>query len=167
MSLVVLLENIRSAHNVGAIWRTAEASGVERIILIGQTPSPLFDGDTRPPYVADRAAKLIAKTALGAQFIVPFEYYSDVATAITQLQHNNYKIAALELADHAINLFTYQTPPKLALIIGHETLGISEEIQLKCDVVLQIPMTGLKESLNVSVATGIALYQLRFGRAVI
>jgi 23S rRNA (guanosine2251-2'-O)-methyltransferase len=163
MSFVLILDNIRSAHNVGAIWRTAEAAGIDKLFLVGQTPCPPFAGDTRPPYIADRASKLIAKTALGAEQSVLFEYYPDIASAITHLQHNHYKIAALELADGAISLFDYSRPPKLGLILGHETEGVHPATLNRCDVVLEIPMTGRKESLNVSVAAGIAIYQLTWG----
>ena len=160
MSFILVLDNIRSAYNVGAIWRTAEAAGVDQLLLVGTTPHPDYAGDPRPPYIADRAAKLVAKTALGAEAIVSFEYYDNIATAITQLQHNHYVVASLELADQAVNLFEYTRPEQFALILGHETNGISPAVQAQCDVTLQIPMAGRKESLNVSVAAGIAMYQL-------
>lgn len=163
MSFVLILDNIRSAHNVGAIWRTAEAAGVDRLVLVGLTPTPPFAGDKRPAYVGDRAAHLIHKTALGAERIIPFEYYAEAATAITQLQHNHYKIIALELADRATDLYHYQRPPDIALIIGHETTGVSTATQALCDKTLCLPMRGRKESLNASVAAGIAIYQLTFG----
>jgi 23S rRNA (guanosine2251-2'-O)-methyltransferase len=163
MSLVVVLDNIRSAHNVGAIWRTAEAAGVERLMLIGGSAHPPYAGDPRPPYLADRALGLIRKTSLGAEAILPFEYYFDVASAIFQLQHNHYQIASLEIADDSINVFNYTPPSKLALILGHETAGISLATLGKSNVILEIPMSGRKESLNVSVAAGIAIYQLSLG----
>ncbi|MBW4062199.1 TrmH family RNA methyltransferase [Candidatus Saccharibacteria bacterium] len=165
MSFIVILDNIRSAHNVGAIWRTAEAAGADQLILVGTTPAPTYVGDLRPPYVTDRAAKLIGKTALGAERLVPFEYYADIATAITQLQHNHYVVAALELTEGAINIFHYTPPANCALILGHESLGVSPATQAACDVVLEIPMAGRKESLNVSVAAGIAMYQLQAAKA--
>jgi tRNA G18 (ribose-2'-O)-methylase SpoU len=160
MKLTLILEDVRSAHNVGVILRTAEAAGVEHIVFTGLTPHPHYPGDPRPPYVADRALAQIGKTALGAESIVPWSYESSAAVAITALRHNHYAIAALELAETGTDLFDYQPPDKLALIVGHETAGVSPSVLSAADTILQIPMRGRKESLNVAVATGIAVYQL-------
>jgi len=160
MALILVLADIRSAHNVGSIFRTAEAAGVTELILTGLTPHPTYAGDPRPAYLIERTQRQLAKTALGAEQLVKWSYKSTVASAITSLRHNHYHIAALELAETAVNLFDYQPPEHLALILGHETSGVSAQILHSADTILQIQMRGRKESLNVSVAAGIAAYQL-------
>lgn len=164
MKLVLILEDIRSAHNVGSIFRTAEAAGVERIILTGLTPRPSVTPDERPAYIADRANKLIAKTALGAEKSVSWSYKPLAASALAQLRADGYTIAALELHPDAHNIFDYHPPAMLALVLGHETGGVSATSVTAADIILQIPMAGRKESLNVSVAAGIAIYQFLFNK---
>ena len=163
MKLIVVLDNVRSAHNVGSIFRTAEAAAVIELILIGLTPQPYQPNDPRPAYVADRATAQIAKTALGAETMEPWQHFNTVDDAFVYLHHNHYMTAALELAENAEDLFGYLAPERLALIVGHETMGISAATRSKTDVTLAIPMAGQKESLNVSVAAGIAIYQLSCG----
>ena len=150
--IVVIAHNIRSTHNVGSIFRTADAMGVSHVYLSGYTPTPT-DRFGRPQ-------KDIAKTALGAETYIPWER-AEVASVVSQLQKRGFTLAALEQSSASVPLNTYKAPQKLALILGNEVRGVSKQLQEKCDVVLEIPMFGEKESLNVSVAAGIALFMLR------
>lgn len=156
--IVLIAHNIRSTHNVGSIFRTAEGFGVKKIILSGYTPYPKLPNDNRLPHIADKLHHQIHKTALGAEELVAFEYQEEVD--IAQLKSSGYQIVALEQADSSIPLNAYKAPEKMALIIGEEVNGVDENILNTCDNILEIPMKGKKESFNVSVATGIALYAL-------
>lgn len=156
--VIVIAHNIRSTHNVGSIFRTCEGLGVQKIILSGYTPYPKHPGDTRLPHLADKITKQIHKTALGAEELVPFEYRENLNTS--QLKTEGYVVAGLEQDARSIPLSHYATPEKLALLIGEEVEGISSPLRDQCDALLEIPMFGQKESFNVSVATGIALYSL-------
>lgn len=156
--LVVVAHNIRSTHNVGAIFRTAEGMGVSRLMLSGYTPAPHFSGDTRLPHIADKLHAQIHKTALSAEEIVPFEYHE--SPPLDELKSSGYRIAALEQAETSTYLASYKAPKKLVLLLGEEVEGINEELLGKCDDILEIPMRGQKESYNVSVAAGIAMDRL-------
>lgn len=154
--LVLIAHNIRSTHNVGSLFRTADGFGVTRLILSGYTPYPHQDGDSRLPHISARLTKQIHKTALGAELTMPFEYHQQ--PDLQALREAGYVIAGLEQDDRSIPLRDFTAPPKLALILGEETKGLTEAQKLACDVLLEIPMRGTKESFNVSVAAGIALY---------
>lgn len=173
--ITVIAHNIRSTHNVGSIFRTCEGFGVEKLILSGYTPYPdlaiqptaptcaYIDGevvlsDTRLPHIREKITSQIHKTALGAESLVPFEYHDTLDLGTLDLA--GYRIVALEQTAHSINLRDYHTPDRLALILGEEVHGITTDILSQCDDCLEIPMHGRKESFNVSVATGIALYEL-------
>jgi len=158
--LTLVLDNVRSAHNVGTILRTADAAGVQKVWLCGLTPAPLLPGDTRPAYVQDRAAAQIAKTALGAEQSLELRYTQDTVAAIDQLRATGYAITALEQAPSSTGLFSYRPPAKVALVVGHEVNGVDQAVLNQASAILEIPMRGTKESLNVAVATGIALYHL-------
>ncbi|MGD8374297.1 MAG: TrmH family RNA methyltransferase [Candidatus Woesebacteria bacterium] len=161
MSLVVIAHNIRSTHNVGSIFRTCEGFGINKIIFTGYTPYPRVINDDRPPHISKKNTAQIAKTALGTESMVDFEYAQDPIDAISKLKEQKYTIVALEQSSGSIMLQSYKTKPKkLALLLGEEVHGITPELIKFCDVTLEIPMTGKKESFNVSVATGIALYEL-------
>jgi len=163
--LALLLPDVRSAQNVGAILRTADAVGVSLVIMSGYTPHPWYAGDPRPPHVSDSNTRAIAKTALGAEATVPFRYIATPEAAITYLHHNHYKIAALEQSETSTNLFEYHADGPLALILGNEVDGVPASVLDQADVTLELPMQGQKESLNVAVAAGNAMYQLRYGHA--
>jgi tRNA G18 (ribose-2'-O)-methylase SpoU len=156
--IIVIAHNIRSTHNVGALFRTAEGLGVGKIILSGYTPYPKLQNDTRLPHIANKLTDQIHKTALGAEASVHFEYqeYVDLAA----IKKAGYRLAALEQAQTSIMLPTYKSPAKVALLLGEEVHGITADMLEKCDDILEIPMVGKKESFNVSVAAGMALYQL-------
>lgn len=156
--IIVIAHNIRSAHNVGAIFRTAEGFGVKKIILSGYTPYPTLKKDSRLPHISEKLTTQIHKTALGAETLVPFEYSEHVP--LQTLKDNGYRIVGLEQANRSISLKDYKSPEKIALLIGEEVHGIEKEFLDQCEDIIEIPMVGKKESFNVSVATGIALYAL-------
>lgn len=156
--IIVIAHNIRSTHNVGAIFRTAEGFGVHKIILSGYTPYPTLEIDTRLPHISEKLTLQIHKTALGAETMVPFEYSENAP--LQSLRDKGYRLVALEQNDHSINLADYHPPEKIALLIGEEVHGITDDLLMECEDILEIPMVGQKESFNVSVATGIALYAL-------
>jgi tRNA G18 (ribose-2'-O)-methylase SpoU len=160
--IIVIAHNIRSTHNVGAIFRTAEGFGVEKIILSGYTPYPLLPTDSRLPHISEKLTSQIHKTALGAEEMVPFEYSEQIP--LNSLKESGYRIVALEQNSRSINLSDYETPEKIALLIGEEVHGITDDLIAQCDDIIEIPMVGKKESFNVSVATGIALYELSTAR---
>ena len=161
MQLVVILTDIRSAQNVGSIFRSADAVGALALWTCGLTPYPHVTDDQRPPHVADRAHQLVAKTALGAETLLPHRHFKDLDEAVTECLKHNYIVLGLEQAESSVDLFTYQLDRPAALILGREVSGLSSRELALCDVLLEIPMYGAKESLNVAVAAGVALYALR------
>jgi tRNA G18 (ribose-2'-O)-methylase SpoU len=156
-TITLLLHNIRSTHNVGSIFRTADGFGVHRIILSGYTPYPRYSGDTRLPHLADKISRQIDKTALGATASVPFEYHDDLPA---WLDSNTLPLVALEQSPRSISLHDFRPPNEFVLVLGEEVAGIPAELLSACDHIVEIPMQGMKESFNVSVAAGIALYGL-------
>ena len=150
--LILILPDIRSAENVGAMFRTADAAGVSKIYLNGYTPCPIDR--------FGRARKDIAKASLGAEDSMPWEYVKSSVTLIKKSKKEGYSIVGLEQDAKSINYRKFKMPNKCALIVGNEVLGVDKKIKTLCDVFIEIPMRGVKESLNVSVATGIALYEL-------
>ncbi len=151
--LYVILHNIRSAHNVGSIFRTADGAGVSKIFLSGYTPAPL-----------DRFGREnaeIKKTSLGATETVPFEVVDDITKQILFLQEEGIEVTAVEQTKKAIEYTTYTPTRDVAFIFGNEVTGVEEEILEVSDTHIQLPMYGTKESLNVSVCAGIVLFHFR------
>ena len=162
MELTLILHNLRSSHNVGAILRTADAVGVSHVIAVGTTPYPELQNDTRPPHVRASNTKAISKSALGAERSVTILYQANIKKSLSDIKKAGYTIIALEQAPGSYDLSSYRRPKgKVALVVGPEVAGIEPDVLALCDVILEIPMNGQKESLNVAVAAGIALYQLR------
>jgi 23S rRNA (guanosine2251-2'-O)-methyltransferase len=156
--LILVLHNIRSTHNVGSIFRTAEGLGVAQILLSGYTPYPKVPNDARLPHIAEKLEAQIKKTALGAESMVSFEYLEgNVISKLQLLKTKGYRIVGLEQDARSIMLPNYATPDKLVLVLGEEVEGIAAELRSVCDDLVEIPMKGKKESFNVSVAAGIAL----------
>lgn len=156
--IIVVAHNIRSTHNVGSLFRTCEGFGVERIILSGYSPYPHTKNDARLPHITEKLTSQIHKTALGAETMVPFEY--NEIPDIRSLRTKGYRIVGLEQAKSSIPLSDYVPQQKLVLVIGEEVHGIDHDLLEECDDIIEISMVGQKESFNVSVATGIALYAL-------
>jgi tRNA G18 (ribose-2'-O)-methylase SpoU len=147
----VILYDIRSHYNVGAIFRTCDAAGVSKIFLAGYTPAP-EDRFGRP-------VPEINKTALGAEQFIPWEVVTDIKGLIKKLQADGVTVVAVEQAPNSVSLSDFKVPDSVAYIMGSETEGVPEEVLEIVDVILEIPMLGQKESLNVSVSAGIVLYQ--------
>lgn len=145
-SLVVWLHNIRSMHNVGSVFRSADAFGVEQVVLTGYTPVP-----PRPE---------ISKTALGAEEKVKWRHYQDPFAMIRWCRENNLLLAGLEQthSSRELNAFQPDTGRRICLLFGNEVTGIENELLTCCDHLLEIPQYGHKHSLNISVSVGIALY---------
>lgn len=167
MQITLVAHDIRSTHNVGAFFRTCDGLGVGRIVFSGYTPYPKFEGDTRLPHFADKITRQIHKTALGAESSVAFERFETLSEVISHLKSQGYVLIALEqfpsslAPEECVKRLrkTYKNKP-VALIIGNEIHGVKDEILKQTDFIMEIPMHGVKESLNVSVATAIALYAL-------
>lgn len=159
----IILSDIRSAQNVGAILRTADAAGAELVYACGYTPYPAIAGDSRPAHTTSANTRAIAKTALGAERTVPVLHFPDTAEAIRHASSDGFSISVIEQSDKSLSLYAYRQSGPLALILGNEVDGVTPADIAAADVVLELPMLGAKESLNVSVAAGIAMYHLRFG----
>jgi tRNA G18 (ribose-2'-O)-methylase SpoU len=162
--LAVILGDIRSLHNVGSILRSADGFGVSHIYYAGYTPYPLQPSDTRLPHESRKITAQIHKTALGAEKL-PSSLYPTIADAVQAAKNDGYIIAGLEQSPMSVKLANYTPDHNVALLLGNEVTGISDSVLDDVDVILEIPMLGSKESFNVSVATGIALYQLRNSEA--
>ena len=153
--LVAVLDNVRSLHNVGAVFRTADAFRLEAVWLCGISVHPQPDKpDEWPPDVH--------KTALGAESTVPYKYFADTMDAVKSLREAGYTIFAVEQAEGSLALDTVQLDPtkRYAVVLGHEVFGVQQEVVDAADGCLEIPQFGTKHSLNVSVAGGIVLYSL-------
>ena len=142
----LILPNIRSCHNVGAMFRTADAFGVDKIFLVGYTPAP-----PKPQ---------IDKVSLGAEKWMSFEIKKDLKKLIKKLKKDGFEVVALEKSEDSIDIKDFKGNKDVALIVGNEVEGVTKDILELCDKVVHIPMLGKKESLNVSIAGGIAMYQL-------
>jgi len=150
--VILILHNIRSAYNVGSIFRTADAAGVSKIYLSGYTPAPINN--------FKKENKMIIKTALGAEKSIPWNKISNIGDLIKNLNKEKIEIVALEQSKKSINYKKFKRKNKIAIILGNEVNGISKAILDKCDKIIDIPMKGKKESLNVSVAAGVALFEI-------
>jgi 23S rRNA (guanosine2251-2'-O)-methyltransferase len=160
MNLVVVVHNIRSSHNVGSILRTADGFGVSRVYFTGYSPYPTQPNDTRLPHVRLRVTKDLHKVALGAELHVPNQHHHNVYQLLSDLKEGGYQLVALEQTANSVKLDQFTPDGPVALLLGEEVHGITKDLLKLCDAAIEIPMNGHKESFNVSVATGIALYQL-------
>ena len=157
-TLTVILYNIRSTYNVGAILRTCDCLGVDSVIFTGYTPFI----DKGLPHEQAKLRKQIHKTALGAEDTIKWSRIEDIHEAIQSVRKQNIPVYALEQGAKSLNLSEPQDfPESLAVILGEEVKGIPLDILDKCDGLFEIPMCGQKESFNVSVATGIILWEIR------
>ena len=145
--IVIIAHNIRSLWNIGAVFRSADAFKVSHIHLTGYTAAP--------------PRKEISKTALGAEMTIPWSVEKDPVEVIRQRRKEGFLIVSLESTESSVPLKDFRAQKPVCLILGHEILGVEKELMTLSDVTVHIPMLGAKHSLNVSVATGIALYQIR------
>jgi tRNA G18 (ribose-2'-O)-methylase SpoU len=149
---ILVLDNLRSVANVGSIFRTADGLGVSKIILVGTTPAP-----------TDRFGRKrsdFAKVSLGAEETVSWKHEKEIGRALEELKRDEFEVVALEQIANAEDVKNFEPQNKFALIVGNEVSGVSKEALDLADAVVEILMVGKKESLNVSVATGIAIYLL-------
>lgn len=147
MPIITVLENVRSAYNVGSVFRTADAFLLEAIYICGYT--------AHPPH------KEIKKTALGAEETVQWKYFKKVEDALEHLKSNGYKTYAIEQAKGSIKLqeTSYKDGEKIAVVFGNEVTGVEQTTIEQCDGCIEIPQLGMKHSLNISVAAGIVLWE--------
>jgi tRNA G18 (ribose-2'-O)-methylase SpoU len=145
LPVVGVLDRVRSAHNVGSIFRTADGARLQELVLCGYTPTP--------PH------KHLLKTALRAVESVPWRHAATVEEAIDDLKARGYLVAAMEFTGESTLLYDFDLSFPLAMVFGNEAEGLASEVLSRCDVTLHLPMHGLKSSLNVSVAFGVAAYE--------
>lgn len=162
VELALIMHNLRSTHNVGSLLRTADGLGVQMVYLTGYTPYPVAVEDDRLPHLAQKLTKQIHKTALGAETTVVWKHCATIDEALAELRQAGYIIAALEQAPGSIALPAFSPPSKLALIVGREVEGLEPEVLKTVDQIVEIPMAGMKESFNVTIAAAMALYHCRF-----
>lgn len=155
----LILHRIRSAYNVGSIFRSADGMGVDKIFITGFTQAP-----SKKDYILQtKAEKMLSKTALGADKYVPWEKGQSVSKVIERLKKEGFEIVALEQDKESVDYRKFKPTKKVALILGNEPRGIDRRIIKKCDRIVEIPMRGKKQSLNVAVAFGVAGYKLTEG----
>ena len=160
--IILVINDIRSSHNVGALLRTADAMGVEKVIFSGYSPYPRIKGDARLPHIVNKLTKDISKTALGAEEYLDLEYSSDIFARIEKLKSDDYSIISLEQSKKSIDINDFIPPNRCILVIGNELDGVDKNILNISDTIIEIPMIGKKESLNVASATAIALHVIRY-----
>lgn len=148
LPVYVILNSIRSSYNVGSIFRTSDGVMIEKLFICGYTPSP--------------PKKEVLKTALGSQDSVVWEYVKDPAEVVIRLKEQGVKICALELTDSSVPHYSLTKDDfPLCLIVGNEISGVTDDLLDMCDLSIEIPQYGIKQSLNVAVAYGISIFELR------
>ncbi len=147
LKITVVLDNVRSQHNIGSVFRTADSFFIEKIILCGICATP--------------PTAEIHKSALGAEFSVDWEYFKETVDAVDSLKSKGYTVISVEQAENAIFLHNFEPDPdvKYALVFGNEVKGVAQEVVDKSDAVLEIPQFGTKHSLNISVTAGAVLWE--------
>ena len=150
--VVLILENVRSNFNVGSIFRTADCSGVSKVYLCGYTPAPVDK--------FGRENKEMKKVSLGGDVSVSWEKVFSVSRLVKELRENGFEIVSLEQADDSVDYKKFKLKNKTAIIVGNEVKGVSKKTLENSDVKIEIPMMGEKESLNVSIATAVALFRV-------
>ncbi len=162
VEITVILDNLRSSYNVGSIARSCDAFGVTRIIAHGITPYPHLDDDDRLPHVYDKVTRRIHKTALGAERLITLH-----TNALEELMGTVADIPIICLEQHpsSVSVEQFIAPPKLALVVGNEVDGVTDALLEHAHQIVEIPMLGKKESLNVAVSAAITLYAIRYPSA--
>lgn len=154
----MIAHNLRSVHNVGSLLRSGEVFAADKVYVTGFTPYPSHPGDERDPKLQAQQTRRLAKAAAGAEQTMPFERHADVYTLLDSLREAGYAVTGLEVDPRAATLPGHAPSGQVALLLGYEVVGLDATLRDACDLLLQIPMYGRKDSLNVSVAAGIALY---------
>lgn len=144
--VIAVLENVRSAYNVGSVFRTADAFLIEAIFITGYT--------AKPPH------KEIRKTALGAEETMDWKHFSSAREAILELKQNGYRVFAVEQVENSISLEKFETPGRVAVVFGNEVSGVEQSTIALCDGTIEIPQLGMKHSLNIATAVGVVLWEL-------
>ncbi|MAF36609.1 RNA methyltransferase [archaeon] len=154
--MIAVLQNIRSAFNVGTVLRTADAVGIKKVYLCGYTPAPVDN--------LSKAHKEIIKVSLGAESYVDWEKVSSTTALLKKLKKEGYKIVVVELAKNSQKYYKFKPKSldKIVLVVGNEIRGVSKPVMDLADKIIEIPMLGKKESLNVGVAFAIVAYRLKF-----
>jgi 23S rRNA (guanosine2251-2'-O)-methyltransferase len=161
--IVLIAHDIRSAHNVGSLLRTADGFGVTQVYLTGYTPYPKQTQDVRLPHLSTKLTKQISKTALGAETDTSlWTHHEDIKILLDELRANKYIIIGLEQAENSIQLPKFIPSEKVAILLGREVEGVEPELLKLCDKTIEIPMYGKKESFNVIEAATAAIYHCRF-----
>lgn len=152
----LILHRIRSAYNVGSMFRSADGIGIDKIFITGFTQAP-----SEKDYIfQSKAEKMLSKTALGADKYVLWEKATNLSKLIEKFKKENFQIIALEQNENSIDYRAFKPSSKVVLIVGNEPRGIDKRILKKCDIIMELPMRGKKQSLNVAVALGVAGYKL-------
>lgn len=144
--VIAVLENVRSAYNVGSVFRTADAFLIEAVYITGYT--------AKPPH------KEIKKTALGAEDTVSWKHFPSAKEAIQQLKDDGYKVFAVEQVENSISLEKFDIDEKVAVIFGNEVSGVEQTTISLCDGTIEIPQLGMKHSLNIATAAGVVLWEI-------
>lgn len=159
--IIVIAHDIRSTHNVGALLRTADCLGASKVYLTGYTPYPSVSNDARLPHTQRKLTTQIHKTALGAENLIDWEHLDSIYDLIADVKKRGFLVAALEQAADSIDISRWTPSCKVAVLLGREVEGIAEDIRALCDITLEIPQYGKKESLNVVQAAAIAIYHIK------
>lgn len=151
---VAVLDNLRSVYNVGSIFRTCNAAGIDKVYLCGTTPSPIDKKGLR--------RKDFAKVALGAEDTVSWQYFEDAVSSVQELKAQGFHVISFEQSDQSVDYKMIDISGKedVAFVIGNEVEGVSQDILAMTDQIAEIPMLGTKESLNVTIAFGIGVYRI-------
>ena len=161
--IVLIAHDIRSAHNVGSLLRTADGFGVKHVYLTGYTPYPTKANDDRMPHLSTKLTKQISKTALGAETDNGlWTHHDEILTLLDELRADKYIIVGLEQAKNSIQLPEFNPTGKVAILLGREVEGVEPELLKLCHMTIEIPMFGNKESFNVIEAATAAIYHCRF-----
>lgn len=160
LPIIVVADNIRSLYNVGSLFRLADGLHCEALYLCGMSGYPRVENDPRPEWVAARADKEIRKTGLSGVDAVDFQYFPSTFEAVTGLRAAGYTIVALELTETSVDCRSFDYNYPLAVIVGHETEGVNDQLLAMVDGVVHLPMRGAGKSLNVATATAAFLYWL-------
>lgn len=152
MQAILIIHDVRSAQNVGSLFRSADAVGLSKIYLSSITPGPVDR--------FGRARSDIAKTALGAEKNIPFEHYDDIFILLQKYKNMGFTVVSIEQSEDSVDYKEVVKKDKIIFILGNEVEGLPKEVLAMSDVVAEIPMKGKKESLNVSVAGGVAIFRI-------